>query len=88
MPNARLLALAVGASLVVLAQAVAPTADAEVRRQTAPQAFSSGAMRSEQVLRDIKDVLVRIDTRLARIEKDIATLKQKAGTGWGGAGAQ
>ena len=40
----------------------------EVREQPAPAAFKSGEERSEIVLRDIADTLLRMEARLERIE--------------------
>jgi hypothetical protein len=42
--------------------------EAEVRDQSAPQAFKTGADRSEPVLREILAVLKTMDGRLERIE--------------------
>lgn len=72
----RSLALAACVAFLLGTALLSPQADAEVRRQTPPQAFSSGAMRSEQVLLDIKALLQRMDGRLARIEQDVAELKR------------
>ena len=51
-----------------------PSAEAEVRRPTPQHAFSSGAMRSEVVLKEIAATLRNIDARLARLETTISTI--------------
>ena len=78
MPKLNVLALAASLAMALVWFVPGPDALAEVRRQTPPQAFSSGAMRSERVLTEIRDVLVRIDGRLAGIERQVAGLRTLA----------
>ena len=51
-----------------------PIATAEVRRPTPQHAFSSGAMRSETVLREIATILRSIDGRVAKLEASVTRL--------------
>lgn len=78
MNHRTVLAMFVGAAitLVVLSE---PIARGEVRRTTPPQSFSSGAMRSEQVLREIAATLRSIDARVARVEAAIGRLQATPG---------
>jgi hypothetical protein len=62
--------LALVAAGFVMGDACRDTAvQAEVRDRGAPQAFNSGAQRSETHLAEISGTLKRIDERLARLEK-------------------
>ncbi len=47
----------------------APSARGEIKESPRPEAFRSGAERSEVVLREIAETLRRIDTRLERFEQ-------------------
>jgi hypothetical protein len=71
-----LILLAVGAVIILLPR---PSGDAraEIREQAAPQAFLSGAARSETTLREIADTLKRIDTRLERLERAVYTAQEE-----------
>ena len=78
-------AWAVGTGLALLALAAitgaprwTPDARAEVREPPPPpQAFLSGGARSEIILREIADVLKRIDARLERLERAIDAANQQ-----------
>ncbi len=52
-----------------------PLAQAEPRRNAPQQAFTSGAMRSEKILREIAVVLRSIDARLARVETTVEKMR-------------
>lgn len=62
-------------AFVLLVAAIAvprvSTLQAEIHEQPRPQAFLSGAERSEAVLKEIAETLRRIDGRLERLEKAI-----------------
>lgn len=67
-------AVALGLSLVAVALAIVSphwtaTAQGEIRETPRPEAFLSGGARSEQVLREMLEVLKRIDGRLERFEQ-------------------
>lgn len=67
-------------SLAAAAIGWALAANAEVRRTApAPQAFRSGAQRSEEVLREIAATLRSIDARLARVEATVGRLANSPG---------
>lgn len=55
-----------------------PVANAEPHRSGSKQAFTSGAMRSEQILREIAGTLRSIDARLARVETTVAKMRTEA----------
>jgi hypothetical protein len=59
---------------VVAALALPKAAPADpVRTTSSPQYFKSGSERSLPVLREIKDTLERIDSRLQRIEEAVVS---------------
>ena len=58
-----------------------PVAHAEPHRSAPRQAFTSGAMRSEQILREIASTLRSIDARLARVETTVARIRTDAASG-------
>ena len=60
--------LLIAVAVIGLAVAASDHATAEVRRNTSQQPFTSGAMRSELVLREIAATLKSIEARLARLE--------------------
>ena len=67
------------AAVVVVALLAQPTAQAEPRRTAPAKSFSSGAMRSEQILREIATTLRSIDARIARVESAVDRLSAKIG---------
>ena len=70
-------ALAAGGMACVLALASPAPADPDGGREGAQQqAFLSGGERSVIVLREIKEVLERIDSRLQRMEDKLARMAQ------------
>jgi len=71
-----LAALAAGTVACVLALATPAPADPD--GNPPPQPFLSGSERSLVILRDIKDVLERIDSRLQRMEDKVARMAQAA----------
>lgn len=59
---------------------LSPSAEAEVREVTPPEAFKSGGARSEIVLKEIAAMLQKMDGRLANIEKaagELVVLQKK-----------
>jgi hypothetical protein len=66
--NPRALALLFAAAGLAWLNAAGPTATAETRDASPATAFTSGAMRSELLLRDIAATLRSIDARLERVE--------------------
>jgi len=71
-------ALAAGGIACVLALAAPAPADPEGGQEGPQQQRLSGSERSLVVLREIKDVLERIDSRLQRIEDKLARVGQGA----------
>ncbi|TWT40148.1 hypothetical protein [Botrimarina hoheduenensis] len=74
--NTRLLALVALAGVGTGWLLQVGSADAEVRRLNDPQGFTSGAMRSEQVLEEIKAIMLRMEGSLARMERAVVGLRQ------------
>ena len=77
MNSRTILLLLVGITLGCL-WANEPIANAEPHRNAPKQTFSSGAMRSEQILREISVTLHSIDARLARVETTVAKMQANA----------
>ena len=75
----RRFAWAVLACAAVGLAAIGPIAHAEVRRTAPAKPFTSGAQRSEQVLREISATLRSIDARLARLETVVKRLEARPG---------
>lgn len=63
--------------------AAAPVAGAEGRNPPPPRAFLSGGERSEIILREIAEILRRIDGRLERLEKAVFEAAEPAGSSAG-----
>lgn len=74
--NARLLAAGLIGVVVGIALVEAPPARADVRRGATPQAFSSGAMRSERVLEDIRAILQRMEGSLSQLQQEVAAMRR------------
>ncbi|MGL4514584.1 MAG: hypothetical protein ACRCT8_15960 [Lacipirellulaceae bacterium] len=66
--NSKLLALALSTLVLGWLAASGPVATAETRDAAASTSFTSGAMRSELLLREIATTLRSIDARLERVE--------------------
>lgn len=76
-----LLGCLLGALLLALASHGLPSAWAEVRATPQREAFKAGGERSEVAVREVIDILKKMDGRLERIEQSItrdpAPLKKK-----------
>jgi hypothetical protein len=70
--NAKLLAVSLGALAVGWLGASGQVATAETRDAAPSTSFTSGAMRSELLLREIATTLRSIDSRLERVERLVA----------------
>jgi hypothetical protein len=74
---AGLLVLGAVMGVFTLAAMAAPKADRTA--DSAPPRFLSGAERSLAILNDIKEVLVRIDTRLERMDGRLSEIDRRLG---------
>lgn len=76
--NLRVILLLAAGVILGWALSCEPIANAEPHRSGSKQAFTSGAMRSEQILREIAGTLRSIDARLARVETTVARIRSEA----------
>lgn len=81
-------ALAATATACLLVLASPAPAEPDEGRDTPRQHFLSGGERSVAVLREIKDVLERIDSRLVRLEDKLSRIEQRAPQGNPGVAAE